>query len=404
MENPAPGFFSAWPELTFKRDADSPTVSYSAKRPDGLRVRKEFIPGTDQALARLRFTLSNEGRAPIDSGPWSVTLGPGLGTVESEKKENPEVLRAVGFLAPEKGTRGRVEKIDPGEHPIDRRWVAVDNRYFLAAAVPSPGDFAKVASSLPPLLALTAPSASLEPGKSKVVELPYFLGPKAQGRLAAYGLGLERAIDFGFFAQLGRLTLRVLVALHEKTHNWGWAIILLTLLIQTLMFPLTYKSLKAAAAMKRLAPEMARLQQQFGKDPARLNQEMMALYKKSGANPLGGCLPMVLQMPVFIALFNTLRNSWELHGATWIFWIKDLSSKDPYYVLPLLMGGLMFFQNRLNPAPADPAQAKMMQWMPAIFTFMFLKFPSGLVLYWMTNSVVSTVQQLALREHFEKAK
>ena len=165
------------------------------------------------------------------------------------------------------------------------------------------------------------------------------------------------------------------------------------------MFPLTFKSLKATAAMKKLQPEITRLQQRYSKEPAKLNAEMMELYKKHGANPLGGCLPMLIQMPVFIALFNALRNAWELHGAAWIFWIKDLSAKDPYYVLPLLMGGLMFAQNRMSPAVGvDPAQQKMMTFMPVIFTVMFLNFPSGLVLYWMTNSLVSTLQQIVLRD------
>jgi YidC/Oxa1 family membrane protein insertase len=171
------------------------------------------------------------------------------------------------------------------------------------------------------------------------------------------------------------------------------------------MFPLTFQSLKAMAAMKKLQPEIAKLQQRYAKDPQRLNAEMMGLYKKHGANPLGGCLPMIVQMPVFVALYNALRNAWELHGASWIFWIHDLSAKDPYYVLPILMGALMFGQNKLNPAMGgDPAQQQMMTFMPIVFTLMFMNFPSGLVLYWMTNSLVSAVSQLALRNRLGLAK
>jgi YidC/Oxa1 family membrane protein insertase len=177
----------------------------------------------------------------------------------------------------------------------------------------------------------------------------------------------------------------------------------LTLCLQVLLSPLTYKSLKAAASMRKLQPQIAKLQERYKDDPTRMNTEMMGLYKKEGANPLGGCLPMLLQMPIFVSLYNALRNSWELHGVGWMFWIHDLSAKDPYYVLPLVMGGLMFAQSKLNPPAGDPAQQQMMMFMPVIFTVMFLNFPSGLVLYWLTNSLVSTVLQLSLRSHLEAA-
>jgi YidC/Oxa1 family membrane protein insertase len=192
--------------------------------------------------------------------------------------------------------------------------------------------------------------------------------------------------------------LAALVRIQATVGNWGWSIIALTLCLQVLLMPLTYKSLKAAASMRKVQPEIAKLQARYKDDPTRLNTEMMALYKTAGANPLGGCLPMLLQMPIFVALYNALRSSWELHGAGWMFWIHDLSAKDPFYVLPVVMGGLMFLQSKLNPPAGDPAQQQMMMFMPLIFTFMFLKFPAGLVLYWLTNSLVSTVLQLALRD------
>ena len=187
-------------------------------------------------------------------------------------------------------------------------------------------------------------------------------------RSSRYGMGLERAIDFGFFSWIGRKMLEALEHLHGMTGNWGWSILILTLCLQALLFPLTWKSLRAAGAMKKLAPEVAKLQQKYADDSQKLSAATMELYKTKGANPLGGCLPMVLQMPIFIALFNALRNSWELHGAVWIFWIKDLSAKDPYYVLPIVMGGLMFLQSKMNPPAGDPAQQKIMMFMPLMFT------------------------------------
>jgi YidC/Oxa1 family membrane protein insertase len=308
--------------------------------------------------------------------------------------------RALGLLKGEGGLAGKIEKFKPGQASGSYRWVGVDNRYFLAAVLTEKEPPSAVEARFPPQVVLTFAGTSLAPGASRTWELPYYIGPKGNTWLSRYQAGLDRSIDFGFFAQLGRFVLKVLDRLHGYTGNWGWSIILLTLLLQLVLFPLTYKSLKAAAAMKRLQPEIARLQQKYSKEPGRLNTEMMELYKKHGANPLGGCLPMLLQMPIFVALFNALRNAWELHGAAWIFWIKDLSAKDPYYVLPLIMGGLMYAQSRLNPPSADPAQAGMMKMMPIIFTFMFLKFPAGLVLYWLTNSLGSTVQPIALKDYF----
>jgi len=168
---------------------------------------------------------------------------------------------------------------------------------------------------------------------------------------------------------------------------------MMTLLLQILVFPLTLKSLKAAAAMKKLQPLMKELQTKYKADPQRMNVELMNLYKTQGVNPLSGCLPMILQLPIFWALFTTLRNAYEIHGAPWIFWIHDLSMKDPYYVLPVLMGLGMLLQQKMTATATDPAQAKMMMFMPVIFTFMFLKFPAGLVLYWLVNNILTVSEQ-----------
>ncbi|MBI5629559.1 MAG: membrane protein insertase YidC [Elusimicrobia bacterium] len=400
IEDPQPGFLAAWPELRFKRNRSAPGVVYQAARPDGVKIIKEFIPESEGRLPRLRLTLLNQTRKPQQTQAWSLSLGPGLGTIASESAENHKVWRALALKDPGAGLKGKIEVLKPGNYQGPYRWVGIDNRYFLAAVIPDFKDFELVESRWPPQIILTAKSMALEPGQSRSWELPFYVGAKGHTWLSRYGAGLERSIDFGFFAQLGRMVLQILNFLHSKIGNWGWSIILLTALLQLALFPLTYKSLKAMSAMKRLQPDISRIQQKYGKDPQRLNAEMLELYKKHGANPLGGCLPMLLQMPVFIALYNALRNAWELHGAPWIFWIKDLSAKDPYYILPLVMGGLMFAQNKLNPPSTDPSQAAMMTWMPVIFTFMFLRFPSGLVLYWMTNSLLSATQQLLLKKRF----
>jgi YidC/Oxa1 family membrane protein insertase len=398
VADPSAGLFSTWPELAFKRDRKAKGVVYAATRPDGLRITKEFLPGAGTVLPQLRLTATNTTGHALDVAPWTLSVGPGLGTIDSEKKDNAKVSRAIGLTPAENGLNGRVEKLTPGAHPGPYRWVAVDNRYFLAALLPSFAQFEPVEASGPaPGLTLTAKAVKIAPGRSFAWEIPYYLGPKGHTWLSRYGVGLERSIDFGFFAAIGRWMLKALMWLNERIGNWGWSIIALTLGLQLVLSPLTYKSLKAAAAMRRLQPQITRMQERFKDDPTRLNTEMMALYKKEGANPLGGCLPMLAQMPIFLSLYNALRNSWELHGSGWMFWIRDLSAKDPYYVLPIVMGGLMFLQSKLNPPAGDPAQQQMMMFMPVIFTVMFLNFPSGLVLYWLTNSLVSTVLQVSLR-------
>lgn len=396
------GMFATFPELSFARDASVKNgVVYSATRPDGLKISKEFLPGVGTVLPRVRIVAVNPTKRAVEAGEWTLTVGPRLGTIATEQKENEKLQRAIALTPEAAGLNGHIEKLKPGAHPGPYRWIGIDNRYFLAALLPSPELFGAAQSDLPAKVTLTAKPVTITPGGSFTWEVPFYLGAKGHTWLARYGFGLERAIDFGFFSWIGRKLLETLERLHGYTGNWGWSILILTLGLQVLLFPLTWKSLRAAAAMKKLAPEVAKLQQKYADDAQKLSAATMELYKTKGANPLGGCLPMVLQMPIFIALFNALRNSWELHGAAWAFWIHDLSAKDPYYVLPVVMGGLMFLQSKLNPPAGDPAQQKVMMFMPLMFTFMFMNFPSGLVLYWLTNSLVSTVLQLGLKKQLE---
>ncbi len=402
VHNPDEGLFATFPEIEFKRDpAVKNGIVYTATRPDGLKLSKEFLPGAGTVLPRVRVVAFNPTQRAVSAGAWTLTVGPGLGTIAAEQKENQKLQRAIALTPEAAGLNGHVEKLAPGVHPGPYRWIGIDNRYFLAALLPSPELFGPARTELPPKVILTAQPVNIPPHGSFTWEVPFYLGAKGHTWLSRYGVGLERSIDFGFFAWIGRKMLTALEHLHGMTGNWGWSILILTLCLQALLFPLTWKSLRAAAQMKKLQPEVAKLQQKYADDSQKLSAATMELYKTKGANPLGGCLPMVLQMPIFIALFNALRNSWELHGASWIFWIRDLSAKDPYYVLPIVMGGLMLLQSKMNPPAGDPAQQKVMMFMPLIFTFMFMNFPSGLVLYWLTNSLVSTVLQVALKDRLE---
>jgi YidC/Oxa1 family membrane protein insertase len=220
-----------------------------------------------------------------------------------------------------------------------------------------------------------------------------FLGPKSMPVLKKLGVGLERSVDFGWFAFIAKPLHSLLVWLHGYIPNYGLCIIVLVLMIKALFFYPTKKSYESMAGMRRLQPEMTRLRELYADDRQKLGQEMMALYKKHKVNPMGGCLPIVIQIPVFFSLYKVLLMSIEMRHAPFFGWIHDLSAQDPYYVLPVLMGISMFVQQKLNPQPADAMQAKVMQFLPLIFTTMFLFFPSGLVIYWVVNNVLSIAQQ-----------
>jgi YidC/Oxa1 family membrane protein insertase len=253
-------------------------------------------------------------------------------------------------------------------------------------------------------LGYTGPEIALAPGQSKVVSSSLYVGPKIQSHLEKISDGLELTVDYGMLWFIAQFLFWLLVKIHGVVGNWGWAIVLLTVMVKAAFFQLSATSYKSMAHLRRVTPEITRLREVHSNDRAKMSQAMMELYKKEKINPLGGCLPILVQMPVFIALYWTLMESVELRHADWILWIKDLSVMDPYFVLPLLMGASMLAQTALNPAPADPMQARIMKLMPIVFTFMFLWFPAGLVLYWVVNNVLSIAQQWVITRQIEKTE
>ncbi|OGR82321.1 MAG: hypothetical protein A2636_01310 [Elusimicrobia bacterium RIFCSPHIGHO2_01_FULL_64_10] len=397
----SPGGFpplATFPEVNFKeaRTERSPggglSSQWTGTLDSGVRVDKTFFLRTS-GVSALEVRLSNPSRSRARLDGFSVGWTGGLGTVQSEQKENDSVTRVLAYPSP----KGEVVKFKTGRHPMEYRWAGMDNRYYLFAMLPRPGTFgflsAEKSKTHPGEIRLETEPIDMEPGETRRFEMDFYVGPKGYARLKSRGLGLEHAVDFGFFGFLGKWALKALNRLNHVTGNYGWAIILLTCGMQVLVLPLSLKSYKATAAMKKLQPKIQDLQKRHKDDSKRMNQEMMDLYRQAGTNPFGGCLPMILQIPIFWAFFTMLRNSYELHGSPWILWIHDLSRHDPYYVLPVVMGGGMFLQQKISGAVGDPNQAKIMMFMPVVFTFMFLKFPSGLVLYWLTNSVLSIASQ-----------
>ncbi|MBF0143277.1 MAG: membrane protein insertase YidC [Magnetococcales bacterium] len=276
-------------------------------------------------------------------------------------------------------------------------WNAFSDHYFLAALIPeqtqSPRKYYFDYDAPAHRVGYLSDQITLETDKVHEATTQLFIGPKELRNLEAQGLFLERSIDYGWFHFLAVPLVKILLFFYDFFHNYGLAIILLTVAVKIVFFPLANKSYRSMNEMKKLQPKMEQLKKLYGDDKQRLNQEMMKLYQANNVNPLGGCFPILIQIPVFFALYQVLFLSVEMRHAPFILWIDDLSSMDPFYVLPLLMGVSMFIQTKMNPAPADPVQAKIMLFLPVVFTVMFFTFPSGLVLYWLVNNVLSILQQ-----------
>jgi YidC/Oxa1 family membrane protein insertase len=232
-----------------------------------------------------------------------------------------------------------------------------------------------------------------------------YLGPKESAVLKNINPKLTDAIEYGVITFFAKPLFKLLKWFHNLVGNWGWAIVLVTLLIKLILFPLSYKGMMSMQKLKDLAPQMKELKTKYGKDPQKMNMKMMEMYKKEGANPMGGCLPMIMQIPIFFAIYRVLLNSVELQGAEWMLWITDLSIKDPFYVLPLLMGASMWYQQKLTPnTMTDPMQQKIFQWLPVVMTVFFLTFPAGLVLYWLVNNLFTIAQQFVINAAYAKQK
>ena len=288
---------------------------------------------------------------------------------------------------------------DLDKHGVQREtsmggWTAIMNRFFIAAIIANPEqNYPYYFKSNGQAYQAGLIDEGILKGKDAEFHATFYFGPKSIPILKTANVELERSVDYGWFAPISKPMHSFLGWLYNYLGNYGFCIIVLVICIKILFFYPTQKSYQSMASMRKLKPEMDRLKELYGDDKQRMGQEVMALYKKHKANPLGGCLPMVIQIPVFFALYKVLLMSIEMRQAPFIGWIEDMSVHDPYYILPLLMGVSMFFQQRLNPQPADATQAKLMQFLPVVFTVMFLSLPAGLVLYWVVNNVLAIIQQ-----------
>ncbi len=284
-------------------------------------------------------------------------------------------------------------------------WIAMIQHYFLGAWIPNVGEtddfYTKVIGSNRYVVGMRGAVQTIPAGATGDFHTRLYVGPKLPKVLEEIAPNLQLTVDYGKLTIIAEPLFWLLKAIHAIIGNWGWAIIFLTILIKLAFYKLSETSYRSMANMRRLAPELTRLKESYGDDKQKMNQVMMELYKKEKVNPLGGCLPILVQIPVFIALYWVLVESVQLRQAPFMLWIRDMAIPDPYYVLPLIMGVTMFVQQKLSPAPPDPIQAKVMMALPIVFTFMFLWFPSGLVLYWVVNNTLSIAQQWVITKRVE---
>ena len=376
---------------------------------DGLRVRRHFTIEGDTYLIREKVAVFNEGRQPR-SVRLTFTQAMDSSLVSGGQYDSMRIAwDNNGSLDDESSSKTLASTGVQAAGKI--YWAGPMNTYFLAAAIPGKPDGVTVKGRVADTVwrvGVEAEEIYLAPGQSAEMDFSYWTGPKDRAQLLAVSDQLAKSIDLGFFSIIAKGLLWLLEFFQKYVHNWGVAIILLTVVIKIVFWPLTDKSYASMEKMKKLQPMMKAIQEKYKGNREEMNKEVMALYKTYGVNPASGCVPILIQLPVFFGLYQALLTSLALRHASFItyfpgtdvIWLADLSAKDPLYITPIVMGLTMFLQQRMSPPPAEPMQRKIMMFLPLIFTVLFINFPSGLVLYWLVNNVLSILQQwLIMRKH-----
>jgi YidC/Oxa1 family membrane protein insertase len=377
---------------------------------NGINYTKRFTLKRGLYDLVVTYVVDNQS-----AQPWAGNL---FAQLKRDASSDPSSTTATGtatylgaalWTAAEPYKKVSMKDIDKGQirENVQGGWVAWLQHYFVTAWIPEHNATNAVQTRKDSqgnyIIGFTSPTLAVAPGAKGETGATLYAGPKSQAVLKELSPGLELTVDYGILWFIAQPIFWLLQHIHAIIGNWGWSIIVLTMLIKGLFFPLSAASYKSMARMRAVAPKLAALKEQFGDDRQKMSQAMMELYKKEKINPLGGCLPILVQMPVFLSLYWVLLESVEMRQAPWILWITDLSIKDPFFILPIIMGATMFIQQRLNPTPPDPMQAKVMKMMPIIFTFFFLWFPAGLVLYWVVNNTLSIAQQAYITRKVEAA-
>ncbi|WP_440996680.1 membrane protein insertase YidC [Arhodomonas sp. SL1] len=406
---PAPDAGARWraeqAEYRLSEGDDALVVPLTWTGDNGVEITRRYVFGRDDYVLRVEHRVRNASESPYRAYQYAQLRREESGSGQAFLGARSYVGGVI--FTPE----DRYQKYDFGDmrdsdlsRDVTDGWLAFIQHYFVAAWIPPREHTQRFYTRVRHgeyVLGMSSPWQSVAPGGEATYSSQLFIGPKDQDRLAAIAEGLELTVDYGWFTVLSKPLFIALDWIHGVVGNWGWAIIILTLGIKAVFYKLSETSYRSMARMRKLQPRMQQLKERYGDDRQGMNQELMKLYKEEKVNPLGGCLPILIQIPVFIALYWVLLESVELRHAPWVLWIRDLSSPDPYYILPLIMGATMLLQQQLNPAPMDPIQKRLMTFLPVVFTVFFLFFPAGLVLYWVTNNTLSILQQWLITRRIE---
>ncbi len=372
---------------------------------DGTSVTKTYVFTRDSYQIQIEYEVTNNSEQP-----WTVNQYRQLRRKPvTDDEQQAFIYTYIGGVVSTPDDRYQKIKFDDFDEPENNQrvtggWAAIIEHYFVGAWIPGPQETntfytKKLTSPQRYIIGMQSDAVTVQPGATELLTTSIFAGPKIQERMRQVADHLDLTVDYGMLSFIAKPIFWLLQKLHGILGNWGWAIVGVTMVIKLIFYKLSEASYRSMARMRKLQPQLASLKERYGDDRAKMGQATMELYKKEKVNPLGGCLPILVQIPVFISLYWVLLESVELRQAPWILWIRDLSLMDKFYVLPLIMGVTMFIQQRLNPAPIDPIQAKVFMVMPILFTFFFAFFPAGLVLYWVSNNTLSIAQQYYITRH-----
>ncbi len=394
---------------TLADGADELKVRLEATAPNGANVAKILTFRRGSYLVDVAWEIDNKGDKPLSAHAYYQlqrdSVAPEGETMMVSTFTGPAV-----YTEADKYQKVSFDDIGAGKAKFakaaDNGWLAMVQHYFVSAFVPKERSqreyyMRKVDGQNLYQAGVIVPVAEIAPGAKGGTSVDLYAGPQEQDTLKKLAPGLDLVVDYGWLTVVAAPIFWALQAIYKLVGNWGWAIVILTIIIKAVFYPLSAASYKSMAKMRVLTPRLMQLKERYADDKQRLNQEMMKLYQTEKVNPLGGCLPILVQIPVFIALYWVLLGAVEMRGAPWILWIHDLAAPDPFYILPVIMMASMFVQTKLNPTPPDPIQAKVMMMMPLIFGFMFFWFPAGLVLYWVVNNVLSIAQQWQITRMIE---
>lgn len=387
-------------------DKDSLNVDLSFTDQNGVQITKRYTFSKGSYNVGLSYIVNNTSEQN-----WKANL---FGQIKRDRSADPtsgtdmgmqSYLGAVYSTAEDSYQKINFDDMDesPFKATTQDGYVAFVQHYFVSAWIPEAGaEYSYKSRKLNGnyIMGFVSPDFVVAPGETKTVSAHFYAGPKDQEQMKAANDNLKLTVDYGWLWWVASPLYAILKWIHSVLGNWGLAIIGITVLVKAALFHLNAKAFKSMAKMRKFGPEMQRMKELYGDDRQKMSQEMMKLYQKEKINPLGGCLPIVAQMPIFIALYWVLMESVELRHAEFLY-LTDLSVKDPYFILPIIMGASMFIQQMLNPTPPDPMQAKVMKMLPILFTFFFLWFPSGLTLYWVVNNILSIAQQYVINKQIE---